>query len=123
MLIGDLSEATGLSQRTIRHYDDVGLLPATARSDGGFRIYTDADLQRMLVIRSMKPLGFTLEEMAELLDTVDALAANSADDQARSKLESYIDQAKAKRDKLVLNLSRANSFVQDLENAQKSDAD
>ncbi|MGV2952217.1 MerR family transcriptional regulator [Glutamicibacter sp. AGC46] len=115
MHIGDLAEATGLSQRTIRHYDEVGLLPATTRSEGGFRIYTDSDLQRMLVIRSMKSLGFTLEEMGDLLDTVDALVADSTDLKARAKLAEFIDRANAKRAKLALNLSRADSFIQDLQ--------
>lgn len=117
MHIGDLAEATGLSQRTIRHYDEVGLLPATTRSEGGFRIYTDADLQRMLVIRSMKPLGFTLEEMGELLDTVDTLATDTKNPEARARLEDFIDQANAKRNKLALNLSRADAFIQDLQSA------
>lgn len=115
MHIGDLAEATGLSQRTIRHYDEVGLLPATTRSEGGFRIYTDSDLQRMLVIRSMKPLGFTLEEMGELLDVVEAIAVDATDSLARARLAEFIDQANAKRAKLALNLSRADSFIQGLE--------
>ena len=115
MHIGDLAEATGLSQRTIRHYDEVGLLPATTRSEGGFRIYTDSDLQRMLVIRSMKPLGFTLEEMGDLLDTVGTLAADATDAKARAKLAEFTDQATTKRAKLALNLSRADSFIQDLQ--------
>ncbi len=115
MHIGDLAEATGLSLRTIRHYDEIGLLPATTRSEGGFRIYTDEDLQRMLVIRSMKPLGFTLEEMAELLDTVDTLAANPDDPSTRERLAGYLRQATAKRDKLALNLERADHFIRGLQ--------
>jgi len=114
MHIGDMVEATGLSHRTIRHYDEVGLLPASTRSEGGFRIYRDSDLQRMLVIRSMKPLGFSLEEMGELLDAVDALAGNPQDAAARAKLDDYIQRASAKRDKLELNLQRADSFIADL---------
>ncbi|MCV9994819.1 MerR family transcriptional regulator [Paeniglutamicibacter sp. ZC-3] len=114
MHIGDLAEATGLSQRTIRHYDEVGLLPATTRSEGGFRIYTDSDLQRMLVIRSMKPLGFTLEEMGELLDTVDALGLDKNNAAARARLSEFIAQAEQKRAKLALNLRRAEDFIQDL---------
>ncbi|MBF6670424.1 MerR family transcriptional regulator [Glutamicibacter sp. FBE19] len=114
MHIGDMVEATGLSHRTIRHYDEVGLLPASTRSEGGFRIYRDSDLQRMLVIRSMKPLGFSLEEMGELLDAVDALAGNPQDTAARAKLDDYIQRASAKRDKLELNLQRADSFIADL---------
>lgn len=114
MHIGDLADATGLSQRTIRHYDEVGLLPATTRSDGGFRIYTGSDLQRMLVIRSMKPLGFTLEEMGELLDTVDVLTADPENNDARELLAQYVQRANEKRDKLALNLKRADAFIQDL---------
>ncbi|WP_253917577.1 helix-turn-helix domain-containing protein [Glutamicibacter halophytocola] len=114
MHIGDMVEATGLSHRTIRHYDEVGLLPASTRSEGGFRIYRDSDLQRMLVIRSMKPLGFSLEEMGELLDAVDALAGDPKDAAARAKLDDYIQRASAKRDKLELNLQRADSFIADL---------
>lgn len=115
MHIGDLAEATGLSLRTIRHYDDIGLLPATTRSEGGFRVYTEPDLQRMLVIRSMKPLGFTLEEMAELLDTVDALAAHPDDASTRERLAVYLQRATDKRDKLALNLQRADAFIRDLQ--------
>ena len=114
MHIGDLADATGLSQRTIRHYDEVGLLPATTRSEGGFRIYTESDLQRMLVIRSMKPLGFTLEEMGELLDTVDTLAADTNDPEARAKLEDFVRRANEKREVLALNLRRAEDFIQNL---------
>lgn len=115
MHIGDLATATGLSLRTIRHYDEVGLLPATTRSDGGFRIYTETDLQRMLVIRSMKPLGFTLEEMAELLDAVDTLAADTDDAVARARLDDYTRRASEKRDKLALNLQRADEFIKGLQ--------
>lgn len=114
MHIGDLAEATGLSQRTIRHYDEVGLLPATTRSEGGFRIYTESDLQRMLVIRSMKPLGFTLEEMGELLETVDTLAVEQENPAARDLLGQYLQRANEKRDKLALNLERADAFIHGL---------
>ncbi|MBT1003068.1 MerR family transcriptional regulator [Paenarthrobacter sp. DKR-5] len=118
MHIGELAEKTGLSLRTIRHYDEIGLLPATTRSEGGFRVYTDADLARLLVIRSMKPLGFSLDEMAELLELVDALTAGSGDAARRGLLGRYIDETEAKRDKLALNLSRADEFLADLRRLQ-----
>lgn len=118
MHIGELAEKTGLSLRTIRHYDEIGLLPATTRSEGGFRVYTDADLARLLVIRSMKPLGFSLDEMAELLELVDALTAGSGDEDWRGLLGQYIDETEAKRDKLALNLSRADEFLADLRRLQ-----
>lgn len=114
MHIGELAEATGLSLRTIRHYDEVGLLPATTRTEGGFRLYTPADLERLLVIRSMKPLGFTLEEMAELLRIVDSLATPGQHADERDKLDVFIAEAERKRDKLALNLVRAEEFIADL---------
>ena len=73
--IGDVAERTGLSLRSVRHYEEVGLLPPAERSPGGFRLYDDAAVQRLLVVKQMKPLEFTLEEMRELLDHVDELAA------------------------------------------------
>lgn len=76
--IGDVAQQTGLSLRSVRHYEDVGLLPPAERSPGGFRLYTTAAVQRLLVIKQMKPLDFTLEEMRVLLDAQDELAANPA---------------------------------------------
>ncbi|MBG6180940.1 helix-turn-helix domain-containing protein [Arthrobacter sp. CAN_A1] len=115
MHIGELAEKTGLSLRTIRHYDDVGLLPATTRTDGGFRVYTETDLARLLVIRSMKPLGFTLEEMAHLLDTLSRLALENPDPSDRAQLLHYIGEAKKKREKLARNLRQADEFIGSLQ--------
>jgi MerR family transcriptional regulator, copper efflux regulator len=74
MQIGEAAERVGLSIRTIRHYEEAGLVVPSARSDGGFRLYTEPDLDRLRVIKRMKPLGFTLEEMRDLLEILDALA-------------------------------------------------
>lgn len=71
--IGEVALRTGLSVRTVRHYHDVGLVEPSARSAGGFRLYTEADVQRLLVIRRMKPLGFSLAEMKRLLDALEVL--------------------------------------------------
>jgi len=76
--IGDVAERTGLSLRTIRHYEEVGLLPPSERSPGGFRLYTDAAVEQLLVIKQMKPLEFTLEQMRELLEVLDELDAGSS---------------------------------------------
>lgn len=73
MQIGQVAARTELSIRTVRHYDDVGLVTPSARSAGGFRLYTDADVERLLVIRRMKPLGFSLAEMKDLLDCLETL--------------------------------------------------
>ena len=73
MQIGQVSTRIGLSLRTIRHYDDVGLVTPSARSAGGFRLYTEADVDRLALIKRIKPLDFSLEQIKELLTAVDAL--------------------------------------------------
>jgi DNA-binding transcriptional MerR regulator len=72
MQIGEVAERIGLSLRTIRYYEEVGLAVPSARSDGGFRLYAEDDVERLRVIMQMKPLGFPLEEMRELLGLLDA---------------------------------------------------
>ena len=57
MRIGEVTERTSLSFRTLRHWDDVGLVQPSGRTDGGFRLYTEKDVDRILIIRRMKPLG------------------------------------------------------------------
>ena len=83
MQIGEVAERTGLSLRTIRYYEEVGLVVPNARSQGGFRLYTEPDVDRLQVIKRMKPLGFQLEEMRELLTILAALT--SAEDDDRDK--------------------------------------
>lgn len=75
MQIGEVAERTGLSLRTIRYYEEVGLVVPSARSQGGFRLYTDADVERLLLVKRMKPLDFTLDEMRDLLGALDGLAS------------------------------------------------
>ncbi len=67
MQIGEVAELTGLSLRTIRHYEQVGLVTPDTRSQGGFRLYTAADVDRLRLIRQMRVLGFDLDEMRDLI--------------------------------------------------------
>jgi MerR family copper efflux transcriptional regulator len=115
MHIGELAERTGLSHRTIRHYDETGLLPASGRTEGGFRLYTQADLDTLLLIRRMKPLGFSLEEMQELLRVVEGLADADAPAAARADLRdalaAFIAEAERRRATLVDQLAQADEFL------------
>src|SRR5512136_244237 len=66
--IGELSRLLELSTRTIRYYEEIGLLNSIKRVEGGKRIYTDKDFQRLKFITRLKHLGLTLSEMLELED-------------------------------------------------------
>ncbi|MFE7121737.1 MerR family transcriptional regulator [Streptomyces sp. NPDC057654] len=116
MQIGEVAERTELSLRTIRHYEETGLVVPSARSQGGFRLYTEADVARLMVIRRMKPLGFSLEEMRDLLSATDRLDSGEdvPDDERASLLErvSGFEQAAAERvAKLRTQLGRAEEFA------------
>ncbi|XSS43021.1 MerR family transcriptional regulator [Propionibacteriaceae bacterium Y1685] len=119
MHIGELAERTGLSLRTIRHYDDIGLLTPTGRTEGGFRLYTEDDLSRLLLIRRMKPLGYSLEQMAELLRAIDQAGRDdAAGSEAREALHGFGEDARQRRAKLARHLEMADEFIDQL--AQRS---
>ena len=87
MQIGDVAERTGLSLRTIRHYEEVGLLPEAQRSAGGFRLYTDDAVARLLLIKRMKPLDFSLDEMRDLIEVRDRLTSPRLSAKTRASLQ------------------------------------
>lgn len=66
--IGELANLLELSPRTIRYYEEIGLLNSVKRIEGGKRIYTDKDFQRLRFVTRLKHLGLTLSEMLELED-------------------------------------------------------
>ena len=123
MQIGEIAQRTELSLRTLRHYDEVGLLRPSGRSEGGFRLYTEEDLAKLLVIRRMKPLGFTLEEMVQVMRHIEVLrsaqdgpqgsAVTGSEDatEAREHLGATLDEAYSRRDKLRNQLDMADEFI------------
>jgi MerR family transcriptional regulator, repressor of the yfmOP operon len=64
--IGELARYLEMSQRTIRYYEEIGLLNSIKRVEGGRRIYTEVDLRRLKLIKRLKIMGMTLSEMQEL---------------------------------------------------------
>jgi DNA-binding transcriptional MerR regulator len=74
--VGELSAVTGVTVRTLHHYDRISLLVPTARSQAGYRLYAAADLDRLHRILFYRELGFTLEQIAELLDSAGDPAAH-----------------------------------------------
>ena len=69
--IGHTAKAAGVGIDTVRYYEREGLLAPTQRSASGYRLYTDADVMRLQFIRKAKALGFTLEDITELLKLQD----------------------------------------------------
>ncbi|NGO46962.1 MerR family transcriptional regulator [Streptomyces ureilyticus] len=116
MQIGEVAARTELSLRTIRHYEETGLVIPSARSQGGFRLYTEADVARLMVIRRMKPLGFTLDQMRDLLDATDRLDSDveiTTDEREAliERVRGYEQEAVEQVEKLRTQLARAEEFA------------
>ncbi|MDH5728779.1 MAG: helix-turn-helix domain-containing protein [Gammaproteobacteria bacterium] len=79
MKIGVLSKHTDCKIETIRYYEKIGLLFEPARSEAGYRLYTEDHLKRLVFIRRSRELGFTIEEIRALLVLVDGKAVSCAD--------------------------------------------
>ncbi len=119
MQIGEVATQTGLSLRTIRWYEDEGLVGPTTRTGGGFRLYSDQDVARLEVIKQMKPLGFSLEEMRQLLTLLDDIDAGG-EDRAGSleRLRMFHEAATARVRALEEQLHVAESFAATLASRQ-----
>lgn len=66
--VGEVARASGVTVRTLHHYDDLGLLPPTGRTTSGYRLYSETDVRRLHHIRTYQAVGLSLEEIAGLLD-------------------------------------------------------
>ena len=65
--IGDAARLSGVSAKMVRHYEGLGLLPPVARTEGGYRLYGAADVHTLRFIKRARDLGFSMDEIAELV--------------------------------------------------------
>lgn len=115
MLIGELADEVGVTPKTIRYYESIGLLPEPARTDAGYRDYTDEDTQRLAFIRRATELDLRLDEVAEILalQERDQRPCNYVVEVARdriSDLEERITRMQQARDELQQLLQRAEDL-------------
>lgn len=111
--IGVLAERVGLSLRTVRYYEEMGLVTPSARSKGGFRLYGAEEEQRLLVLKTMKPLGFSLEQMSDLVALLDAASRARAGSKRADALLARVNDLRAE-----IALRRAN-LMQHIEATQQ----
>ncbi len=116
--IGQVAQRPGLSVTTIRRYEDLGLLAATRRSKGGFRLYSEADVQRPSLLQDMRPLDFSVEEKLGLLLAFDGLAEPAATGTQRAehadRLAMYRDVVDQRIDAVREQLTAARHFARTL---------
>ncbi|MGZ5291663.1 MAG: MerR family transcriptional regulator [Actinomycetota bacterium] len=115
--IGEVAERTGLSLRTIRYYEEMGLVVPSGRTAGGFRLYTEEDIDRLELVKRLKALDLSLELTSDMLSARDLLATGAARGESEGAIEviaSYVDGAEERLEKLASRLEAARSAVRDL---------
>jgi len=114
MQIGEIAAGTGLSLRTIRYYEEIGLVVPSGRTGGGFRLYTEGDIERLLLVKAVKPLRLGLDETRAMLEARDRMLDQSrrsvAADDARLMVE-YLATARDRLRRLRGNIEDAEEAV------------
>lgn len=105
--IGEAADRVGLSLRSVRYYDEAGLVHPSARTDGNFRLYSERDIERLGMVKDMKPFGLSIDEMRILTDLLD----RSADRELLSAAEAAqvaagLERVAARGDETIVRLER-----------------
>ncbi len=106
--IGELATIAEMSPRTIRYYEEIGLLQSGKRAQGGKRIFTENDLQRLRFIKRLKHLGLTLSEMNELANIYKIHQTNR---DVLHRLCELLDNQVEKIDERITNLLRLKEEI------------
>lgn len=108
--IGEMATLVGLTTRTIRYYEEIGLLNSIKRVEGGKRVYTDRDYQRLKFIKRLKHLGLSLAEMQELEDIYQIHRTNR---RVLPRLLELLEHHATRIDERIQNLSKLKREITD----------
>jgi DNA-binding transcriptional MerR regulator len=120
-LIGKVAERVGLSLRTVRYYEEMGLVTPAGRTQGGFRLYSEADVARLSVLKGMKPAGLTLEEIRELMALLDQPENTASHDRRElqailstlTKYEARVDESVDRLERHVVEVRRLRDRIRE----------
>lgn len=126
--IGEVAERLGLTTRTLRHYEDLGLLRPSERSSSGYRLYDASSIARLRRIDALKRLGLSLDEIAEVIDVYDTDPSGLAGKREVLKiLQRQLADTDLKiaalgsfRQELVQNITRVEGWMRDAAMARTS---
>ncbi len=92
MTIGRLAELTGVPRKTIRYYEDAGVLPPPARSDARYRLYSDMDVRRVELVRRARALDMGLAEVRELVEWAGTGSCNDFQERFQEVLHRKLEE-------------------------------
>lgn len=108
--IGSAAKASGVSAKMIRHYESIGLIPRAGRTGSGYRVYADRDLHSLLFIRQARNLGFSIEQIRQLLGLWQDKSRSSQD--VKELAMSHVQEL----DERILELQRIRQTIVHLAN-------
>src|SRR5262245_2308496 len=106
MKIGQVAKLAGVTIDAVRFYERRGLLPAPPRRTSGYRLYTEVTVERIRFTKSLQTMGFSLDEIVDVLGAVDSGAATCASERRRfeqvlARIDEKLAELRATRRKLV----------------------
>ncbi len=105
MQIGQVAEKAGLSLRTVRYYEEVGLVQPISRTPGGFRLYSEREVERLRILKGMHPFGISLEEIRELMELLDRTEDTATVPSAkRDEIAGRLNDFAARADERIVKL-------------------
>jgi DNA-binding transcriptional MerR regulator len=114
MRIGELANQLGINTKTIRYYEEIGLIPPAPRTSGGYREYSDTDADRLTFIRTAQRLGLSLEEVSEIL------SLRERGERPCAYVRDVIGQQLASIDKRIAELRQLRAELRELREAADS---
>ncbi len=105
---GELAKLSGVNKETIRYYERIGILHDPPRNESGYRVYPESTLQRLTFIRKAQELGFTLQEVDQLLGVVDQ------DDERCQNMADFTAEKIIEIERKISNLVRMKKILEDL---------
>ncbi|MFZ3101695.1 MAG: MerR family transcriptional regulator [Desulfitobacteriaceae bacterium] len=111
--IGDLAKRVGVTVRTVRYYEELGLFPPAQISPGGFRLYTEDDLRKLNYIKRFKNLDFPLDEIFCLL------SSSEGDHNKSEKISSSLTLLQTQLDQVEEKMKQLETIKKDIEEAVK----
>ena len=119
--IGEAAERAALTQRTLRYYEEKGLLAAPARLDGGFRLYSGEDMERIDRIRQLKELlGFSLAEIKEMLEAEDVRLQIKAEWRSDAEAEEKVAKWRTAREVTIQQIALLDQKVRKMESLRET---
>lgn len=119
MTIGQISKAAGVPASTVRYYEREGLMQASARSEGNYRLFAPADLDRLRFIRAAQSAGFTLDDVEDLLHLRDTRTSPCGE--VKSLIETRLQEVENRLNDLASLSKSLSSFLGRCEAADASD--